>query len=147
MQQMIFIADCNKYHLLHLIGTLFPHNNDDARSKSLQIFSVTLFVWWISEKDVSQHGLASPRVLNPELSKHEAGALPNFPAMIRNIFVFVCLFVRIHGDHAALSVSELTDTNGPLATVSGACGPHTSVSVSVATLRSRQRVTKEMVGG
>ena len=28
---------CNKYHLLHLVGILFPHNNDDARSKSLQI--------------------------------------------------------------------------------------------------------------
>ena len=23
--------------LLHLVGILFPHNNDDARSKSLQI--------------------------------------------------------------------------------------------------------------
>ena len=29
---------CNKYHLLHLVGILFPHNDDDARSKSLQIF-------------------------------------------------------------------------------------------------------------
>ena len=28
---------CNKYHLLHLVGILFPHNNDDARSKSLQM--------------------------------------------------------------------------------------------------------------
>ena len=27
---------CNKYHLLNLVGNLFPHNNDDARSKSLQ---------------------------------------------------------------------------------------------------------------
>ena len=27
---------CNKYHLLHLVGILFPHNNDDARSKLLQ---------------------------------------------------------------------------------------------------------------
>ena len=33
---------CNKYHLLHLVGILFPHNNDDARSKSLQILSFTL---------------------------------------------------------------------------------------------------------
>ena len=32
---------CNKYHLLHLVGTLFPHNNDDARSKSLQIYIAT----------------------------------------------------------------------------------------------------------
>ena len=28
---------CNKYHLLHLAGILFPHNNDDARSESLHI--------------------------------------------------------------------------------------------------------------
>ena len=27
---------CNKYHLLHLVGILFPHINDDARSNSLQ---------------------------------------------------------------------------------------------------------------
>ena len=29
---------CNKYHLLHLVGILFLHNNDDARSKSLQMY-------------------------------------------------------------------------------------------------------------
>jgi hypothetical protein len=28
---------CNKKHLLHLVGILFPHINDDARSKSLHI--------------------------------------------------------------------------------------------------------------
>jgi hypothetical protein len=28
---------CNKNHLLHLVGILFPHTNADARSKSLQI--------------------------------------------------------------------------------------------------------------
>jgi hypothetical protein len=28
---------CNKKHLLHLVGILFPHINDDALSKSLQI--------------------------------------------------------------------------------------------------------------
>ena len=27
----------NKNHLFHLVGILFPHTNDDARSKSLQI--------------------------------------------------------------------------------------------------------------
>jgi len=31
---------CNKYHLLHLVGILFPHYNDDARSKSLQILYI-----------------------------------------------------------------------------------------------------------
>ena len=29
---------CNKKPLLHLVGILFPHINDDARSKSHQIF-------------------------------------------------------------------------------------------------------------
>ena len=27
---------CNKNHLLHLVGNLFPHINEDARSKSYQ---------------------------------------------------------------------------------------------------------------
>ena len=31
---------CNKSHLLHLVGILFPHINDDARSKSHQICTV-----------------------------------------------------------------------------------------------------------
>jgi len=29
---------CNKNRLLHLVGILFPHINEDARSKSHQIF-------------------------------------------------------------------------------------------------------------
>ena len=33
---------CNKYHLLHLVGILFPHINDDARSESLQLGLVHL---------------------------------------------------------------------------------------------------------
>ena len=42
---------CNKKHLLHLVGILFPHINDDAQSKSLQscviIESVyALILWW-----------------------------------------------------------------------------------------------------
>jgi hypothetical protein len=28
---------CNKNYLLHLVGTLFPHINDDARSKPRQM--------------------------------------------------------------------------------------------------------------
>ena len=34
---------CNKYHLLHLVGVLFPHIDDDARSKSLQIYNLRHF--------------------------------------------------------------------------------------------------------
>ena len=29
---------CNKNHMLHLVGILFPHINDDARSKPHQIY-------------------------------------------------------------------------------------------------------------
>ena len=32
-------TDCNTNHLLHLVGILFPHINDDARSKPHQIYS------------------------------------------------------------------------------------------------------------
>jgi hypothetical protein len=31
---------CNKKHLLHVVGILFPHINDDAQSKSLQIYEL-----------------------------------------------------------------------------------------------------------
>ena len=34
---------CNKNHLLHLVGILFPHINDDARSKPHQI--VMFYLW------------------------------------------------------------------------------------------------------
>ena len=34
---------CNKNHLLHLVGVLFPHINDDARSKSLQMPSRVVY--------------------------------------------------------------------------------------------------------
>ena len=33
---------CNKNHLLHLVGILFPHINDDARSESLQILVISI---------------------------------------------------------------------------------------------------------
>ena len=39
MQQKI----CNKYHLLHLVGVLFPHINEDARSKSLKNLNWKVF--------------------------------------------------------------------------------------------------------
>ena len=56
---------CNKYHLLHLVGILFPHNNDDARSKSLQINIVSCNLeeekgknWKKLVQDKSRRGLA-----------------------------------------------------------------------------------------
>ena len=33
---------CNKNHLLHLVGILFPHINDDARSKPHQMLYQSL---------------------------------------------------------------------------------------------------------
>jgi hypothetical protein len=35
---------CNKNHLLHLVGILFPHINDDARSKSHQILKWAVII-------------------------------------------------------------------------------------------------------
>jgi hypothetical protein len=38
---------CNKSRLLHLVGILFPHINDDARSKWNQIiWLLYYFVWY-----------------------------------------------------------------------------------------------------
>jgi len=36
------IKICNKNHLLHLLGILFPHTNDDARKKPHQICCLLL---------------------------------------------------------------------------------------------------------
>jgi hypothetical protein len=37
--------------LLHLVGILFPHINDDARSKSLQIYEkINLPLWAIDTR-------------------------------------------------------------------------------------------------
>ena len=44
---------CNKYHLLNLVGTLFPHNNDDARSKSLQMNNLYVYVNFIKSLKVT----------------------------------------------------------------------------------------------
>jgi hypothetical protein len=35
---------CNKNHLLHLVGILFPHINEDARSKSHQTYIISLHI-------------------------------------------------------------------------------------------------------
>ena len=40
---------CNKSHLLHLVGILFPRVNDDARSKPHQILVPFLQIFWIVE--------------------------------------------------------------------------------------------------
>ena len=51
---------CNKNHLLHLVGILFPHINDDARSKPHQICTCVTWqgiVYKIHEDDtiMSKH--------------------------------------------------------------------------------------------
>ena len=38
MQQRFLLQDLQLKPLLHLVGILFPHINDDARSKSHQIY-------------------------------------------------------------------------------------------------------------
>ena len=47
---------CNKYHLLHLVGILFPHINDDARSKSLQITKSFLPLVCLCERSSTYDG-------------------------------------------------------------------------------------------
>jgi hypothetical protein len=47
-------AICNKKHLLHLGGILFPHINNDACSKSLQLPTMYVRVRYGNE---SQHRL------------------------------------------------------------------------------------------
>ena len=37
---------CNKYHLLDLVGILFPHINEDARSESLQRNKYIVYLLW-----------------------------------------------------------------------------------------------------
>ena len=55
---------CNKNHLLHLVGILFPHINEDARSESHQIYSAAfcfdLRSYWMDawiEDSVSDRGM------------------------------------------------------------------------------------------
>ena len=58
------IRRCNKCHLLHLVGVLFPHINDDAQSKSLQThfvfnnfsFSENRAVYEIMWKNIGETG-------------------------------------------------------------------------------------------
>ena len=53
---------CNKKHLLHLVGNLFPHINDDARSKSLQKYALYYFMFLLTMWNVSvlfTHGQVS----------------------------------------------------------------------------------------
>ena len=62
---------CNKNHLLHLVGILFPHINDDARSKSLRtLVDVTL----VMRQDVSTTHV----YLRASDTKHMKGDLYNF---------------------------------------------------------------------
>ena len=48
---------CNKNHLLHLVGILFSHINDDARSKSLQMYTATVFLSTLSVWSVNKNAV------------------------------------------------------------------------------------------
>ena len=47
---------CNKNHLFHLVGILFPHINDNARSKSHQITlvfkNVKILTGWVQRTSI-----------------------------------------------------------------------------------------------
>ena len=58
---------CNKYHLLHPVGILFPHIKDDARSESLQIVRYNYFpeIWkllvqWVADIQYIARNLPRP---------------------------------------------------------------------------------------
>jgi hypothetical protein len=88
---------CNKNHLLHLVGILFPHINDDARSKSLQMRDVfTVFSW---RTEISLCSLAAEKTSGckqsaqsslckfPPRSRTECGIVRSSSASVRNAFL------------------------------------------------------------
>jgi hypothetical protein len=46
---------CNKNHLLHLFGILFPHINDDARSKLHLIYFYFMYKSQKKDRSWSKH--------------------------------------------------------------------------------------------
>jgi len=58
---------------LHLVGILFPHIDEDVRSKSHQI---KLSIARSEKKTRSEDNRYPGRGLNPDPSKHETGSLP-----------------------------------------------------------------------
>ena len=56
---------CNKYNLLHLVGILFPHNNDDARSKSLQSYQLVWKTLGLTQDLVSVEHVVELKVTGP----------------------------------------------------------------------------------
>ena len=50
---------CNKNHLLRLVGILLPHNDDDARSKSLQIYTINCWSAEVKPFDVMVNSIGT----------------------------------------------------------------------------------------
>ena len=88
---------CNKNHLLHLVGILFPHINDDALSKSHQMrVVVTVFSW---RTEVSLCSLAAEKTSGCKQSaqsslckaaprsRTECGIVRSSSASVRNAFL------------------------------------------------------------
>jgi hypothetical protein len=93
--------------------------------------SEILSLLFLGEKRVSQNRRVTRRGVNSTFPTRSCTAT-HCTVMLLDVFVF---FVRVRG---------LLQTDR---SVSGAYSPHTTRTVSVATLRSRQRVTKEIVEG
>ena len=53
-----------KKHLLHLVGILFPHINDDARSKSLQMIFYDLLRIKVMHFVIHLHAMCSENFNN-----------------------------------------------------------------------------------
>ena len=65
---------CDKYHLLHLVGILFPHINDDARSELLQICAKILLINYLVQMSKNSYHLFSPDVNVYERCQRMPGA-------------------------------------------------------------------------
>jgi len=62
---------CNKKHLLHLVGILFPHINEDARSESLQIYRFIKFVKFSTSRTLVKEESCN----RPGVAQRAAGSL------------------------------------------------------------------------
>jgi hypothetical protein len=68
---------CNKNHLLHLVGILFPHINEDARSKPHKT-CVNILIWtgnfWL--RDINFVEMITQRVLLTPMCQIECLGIP-----------------------------------------------------------------------
>jgi hypothetical protein len=78
---------CNKNHLLHLVGILFPHINYDARSKSLQSYTI----FFITVNAVPVSGDLSAHYQELKNCTDSIGYMPSLLARKLDIYPKLCV--------------------------------------------------------